>query len=524
VAPVVAAQHAARRCHGLHCFRETTTRLRSTGKLLIGPGQSATGAADYNLILGAQQLTQTYAQLLKTRPVVEAAIRAGNLNLNSDQAAAMLEASPIRDTQLILVTSRAGDPELAATLPNLVVAALSQQTEASQSSRFAATEGALREQLDQVTPEISSHMAQIDVLRSQPATPDSDNSLTRLRFELTQLQQTYDSATRSYQDIRLAAARSSNLITLAEPASPPTTAAQPRILLNVLEAAALGLLGMIGLTVLVEAVDDRLTSSERLTTFTGLNTLGAIELRPKNVPAAFDQLAPVGGTSVARPHAARFGEAFRLLSTNLQFAAVDRQLSTLLITSSGPGDGKTTVATNLAIVMAQAGKRVVLIDADLRHPELDELFQVPNRSGLTSLLINDQLPAAGEVLPTRVPGLSVLTSGPLPPNPSELLASQRMLRRLAEVSELADLVLVDSAPVLQGSDAVVLARIVDGVLLVAHAKRTRGQYAAQATAILRNAGARIVGAVLNAVPRTVAAYYDYPDSRAKRELAPRTTS
>src|SRR5262249_27375398 len=152
---------------------------------------------------------------------------------------------------------------------------------------------------------------------------------------------------------------------------------------------------------------------------------------------------------------------------NLQFAAVEHPFRTLLVTSAEQADGKTTVASNLAVVLAQAGQQVLLVEADLRRPSLHDVFGIQNRVGLTSLLVDEGLPAASAPIATRVLGLSVVPSGPLPPNPSELLASRRMRSRLAELRELADVVILDSPPVLAVSDPVVLAGLVDGTLLVA---------------------------------------------------------
>jgi capsular exopolysaccharide synthesis family protein len=200
---------------------------------------------------------------------------------------------------------------------------------------------------------------------------------------------------------------------------------------------------------------------------------------------------------------------FRLLRANLQFAAVERPLRSVLVTSPEQGDGKTTVTANLAVVLAQAGQQVLLVEADLRRPSLSEVFGIPNRVGLTSLLLDEKLDPASAAVETRVPGLRLLPSGPLPPNPSELLASQRMRTRAAQLRELADVVIVDSPPVLAVSDPAVLAGLVDGTVLVVSSVKTRGQHAAQTVSMLQKAGALVLGVVLNRTRSSHGSYVAY---------------
>jgi capsular exopolysaccharide synthesis family protein len=481
-----------------------------TAKLLVTPGQSASGVASYENVLTAERLTRTYSEVLKTRPVVEAATQETGIQLPYEAALALLDVKPLRDTQLIQVGARANDPELAARFANAVAAAFIQQTQASQSSRFAASKDNLGKQVDQLAADIAERSRRVDALRDAPASAARDSELARLQGELAQLQQSHATAVRSYEDVRVAEARGTDLLAVVEPASPSPHPVQPRVLLNVLLAALVGLMIGVGTAFLVEHLDDRLLSPERLSRFAGLNALGSVALLPQDAPRTVDRMpaaqpSPAGyGYGYGASHAA---EAFRLLRANLQFVAIERPLRTLLVTSSDAGDGKSTTAANLAIVLAQAGQRVLLVDADLRRPSQHQVFDLPNRAGLTSLLLDEKLQAENAVARTRVQGLTLLPSGPLPPNPSELLASPRMRARLSELRELADLVIVDSPPVLPVSDPAILAGQADGTLLVVNAQRTRGQHAAHAVATLQQAGARLLGAVLNRTPRTGGSYY-----------------
>src|SRR5690606_12110832 len=149
--------------------------------------------------------------------------------------------------------------------------------------------------------------------------------------------------------------------------------------------------------------------------------------------------------------------AYRMLRTNLEFTAVDGGLKSVLVTSSSPGEGKSTTTANLAVVLAQAGKRVILVDADLRRPIQHKIFDMSNNHGLTTALLDSQSPATHHLQPTAVANLQLMSSGPLPPNPADLLDSQRMLQLLEELQQLADVVLLDTPPVLMVADATILA-------------------------------------------------------------------
>ncbi|HNP72696.1 MAG TPA: CpsD/CapB family tyrosine-protein kinase [Kouleothrix sp.] len=189
-------------------------------------------------------------------------------------------------------------------------------------------------------------------------------------------------------------------------------------------------------------------------------------------------------------------EAYRTLRTNIQFSSLDRQLHTLLATSSAPDEGKSTTIANLAVTMAQAEQRVILVDCDLRRPTLHTLFGLPNDAGLTSTILA-QDDADIPLLETGVPGLSLLASGPLPPRPADILGSRKMEAMISRLRGLADIVLFDTPPVVAVTDAAVLATRVDGVLLVFQAGKTSRERGRQARQILEKVKANIVGVVLN---------------------------
>jgi len=193
-------------------------------------------------------------------------------------------------------------------------------------------------------------------------------------------------------------------------------------------------------------------------------------------------------------------EAFRTLRTNLEFSSLDHPLHTMVVTTATPEEGKSTTLSNLAVIMAEGGKRVILVDCDLRRPALHDIFEVANDEGLTTMLRNDVALSNPPLQEVGVEGLSLLPSGPLPADPVVLLSSRRMGEVIATLKERADLVLFDAPPVVAVTDAAVLAAQTDGVLLLLRAGSTRREYAQRAKELLEKVNVRIIGAVLCNAP------------------------
>lgn len=206
-------------------------------------------------------------------------------------------------------------------------------------------------------------------------------------------------------------------------------------------------------------------------------------------------------------------EAYRSLRTNLEFSSLDRPLKTMVVTSAGPEEGKSTTLANLAVTLAQAEKKVILVDCDLRRPSQHEIFEVGNSLGLTSMVVDEEAFKNPPLQETPVPNLKLLPSGPLPPNPSELLGSRRMEEIIATLRERADLVLFDAPPIIAVTDAAVLASKVDGVLLVIKAGTTKRDHAQRAKALLEKVNARLVGAVLNNMRMDISLHRYYAEQK-----------
>jgi capsular exopolysaccharide synthesis family protein len=189
-------------------------------------------------------------------------------------------------------------------------------------------------------------------------------------------------------------------------------------------------------------------------------------------------------------------EQYRTIRTNIQFSSVDKEQKIIMVTSTGPGEGKSTTVANLAVVLAQQGKRVLLIDGDLRKPTVHYTFKVSNIYGVSNVLTR-QTSLKEAIVTTRIPDLDVLPSGPVPPNPSELINSKAMDHLLEEAISIYDYVLFDTPPVLAVTDGQLLSNRCDGVILVLSSGKTQNEAALKAKELLVNAKAKIIGTVLN---------------------------
>lgn len=205
-------------------------------------------------------------------------------------------------------------------------------------------------------------------------------------------------------------------------------------------------------------------------------------------------------------------EQYRTIRTNLQFASsVDRKLQTIVITSSGPGEGKSTTSANLAVAFAKAGQNVLLVDADMRKPTVYKTFQLTNNTGLSTVLsTGSSVYEAAQR--TTIPNLTVLTSGPKPPNPSELLGSARMDQVIAEARELYDIIIFDMPPVVAVTDAQIMSSKADGTLLVIRENVTKKEDATKAKELLQLVQARMLGVVYNGAEQSKDQGYYYYSS------------
>ncbi|HKU25292.1 MAG TPA: polysaccharide biosynthesis tyrosine autokinase [Candidatus Sulfotelmatobacter sp.] len=279
-------------------------------------------------------------------------------------------------------------------------------------------------------------------------------------------------------------------LSIIKPAVAPTAPSAPNTRLNLLLGLAVGLALGIGLGVLRTTLDNRVRGEADIRHVTDAPLLGGI---------AFDQDATKKPLLTQSAPQSPRAESFRQLRTNLQFANVSGRANTVLLTSSLPGEGKTTTATNLAIALAQAGQSVCLLDADLRRPMVNEYLGMDRNAGLTTALLG--LEDVSSLLQRWGDDeLYVLTSGQIPPNPSELLGSQEMKSIIAQLELTFDTVIIDAPPLLPVTDAAVLSQHVGGVVVVVGSQKTRTQDLQKSLGALEMVGSKVLGVVLNRLP------------------------
>ena len=455
--------------------------------LLVGQSLSAANP-DYNQLQVSQQLTATYLQLATSQAVLQEAASKLKLSVTPDQLEKKVTAEQPPQTSLITITAQDPTAGGAAALANAVAAALIAQSPTLQGQDAQINEF-VSQDLRDTQQQILNTQAEITGLLALP-------SPTVAQSQQLQNDQNQLVALRSSYATLLAASNASaaNILSVVDHATPPTGPASPLVLVNAALGAALGLLLALALVFLLDSLDDTVRSVEEVRWLTGARTLGAVSRIPgrprRNIAKRLTTiLAPSSPAS----------EAFRSARTNLAFAPNDRPVHTILVTSSAAGEGKTVVAANLAIAFAQAERATILVDADLRKPDMHRAFQLPDGLGLSDALARTDLPLERVLRPTEQPNLRVVPSGSLRPNPSELLASQRMRAIVDEVRRAADVVIVDSPPLRAVTDAAVLAGLVDGVVLVVdlgHTSRSAVRAGRQALAAV---GATVLGTVVNHV-------------------------
>ena len=362
----------------------------------------------------------------------------------------------------------------------------------------------LNSRLDQVEPLLNLYQkiyTDLVVVGSSGSTQNENSTVSRLQSALDLYQQIYLNLINTRESIRLSRLQNTQSINQIQVAVAPELPVRPQPLTSAMLAGVVGLMLAAGIVFLIEYLDDTLKIPEDVERVLGLPLIGFIAEMESNKKGESE-------VHVALQPRSPVSEAFRSLRTNLEFSAVDRPLRTILITGAEAGDGKTTIAANLAAIIAQGGKRVMLLDADLRRPRIHRFLGIQNRVGLTDLFRSS---LGVEVVTNQwagsnSKGLSVITSGSLPPNPTELLGSQKMDQILAEMISLVDVVVIDSPPSIV-SDAQILAAKVDCVLLVVQPGKTHAGAASAMREQLERAGAHIVGAVFNRIPRQHGYYY-----------------
>jgi non-specific protein-tyrosine kinase len=469
-----------------YLFSNTLPKVYEANATLIVGQSLSTASPDYNQLLVSQRLSTTYASLATKRPNLEAVITKLGLDQTTDQLARSIRAVASLDSTILTITAQDADPAKAAAIANALADQLIAASSAIQ-GREAAFQASVDADLKATQDQIRTVQTQVEALTVKPVRTAKDEAdLQTLEGRLVSLRSTFATL------LAFSSGNASNLLSVIESAVAPPTPVSPRPLLNALLAAMLGL--FVGGIVLVikEHLDDTIKTPEDVVVSAGLPTLGVItRMAGGRSQAEMYRLA-----ALLYPRSAAT-EAYRTLRANIEFASPDDEaIKTLLVTSSVPGEGKTVTAGNLAVVFAQAGQRVLLVDADLRKPGVHRLFDVPNGQGLSTLLRGEKVDLSSIAQATEQDNLHILTTGPIPPNPVELLGSRRMKSVVERLKASYDLVIFDSAPLLVVTDSAILSTLVDGTVFVIGAGGGRRTIRLGRESLDR-AGANVLGAVLN---------------------------
>ena len=286
-------------------------------------------------------------------------------------------------------------------------------------------------------------------------------------------------------------------VSVVDDAVLPTSPVSPNVQMNILVAFAVGLMGAFGLVFLLEYLDRTIKDPQEVQKQFDLPVIGVVpHVEGNKLFAMSDPRSPPA-------------EAFRTLRTNIQYSSVDKPIKSILITGANPFCGKSTMSSNLGVTLAQSGALVLLVDADMRRPMLHKMFNISSEPGLSSLIFNEELEINDVVRKSEHENLLVMPSGPIPPYPAEMLASQRMKLLAGDFAARFDYVIYDSPPIIAVTDAAVLASQFDGTIFVMDYGVVKWEEAESALEQLKKVNANVIGAVINNMPRSEAYYNGY---------------
>jgi len=461
----------------------------------------------------SQQLASGYAQIAQRGPVRSATQEALGLDFLPEYSVAV----PAQ-TNLLEITVTDTSPVRAQAVANelarqLILLSPGQDIDNQGREAFINKQlSDLELQIEETQDEIALLQGQLGDMFSAREIADSQTEISALQTKLTTLQSNYTSFLTNSQQ------QATNVLSVVESASLPERPIGPNRTLSILLSVALGTALAVGAAYVLEYIDDSIKSEDDIRYAVGLPVLAALE---KNGDT--DDYPALTMKAPRSPNS----ESFRELRTRILFLSSKRSNGSFLVTSASPGEGKSFTAANLAIVIAQAGYRTMLVDADLRRPKQHEIFQLNNKLGLSNLILeantsfrpdsSSERQPLGDLLEsliqdTQQGGLRVLTAGTIPPNPAELIGSNGMGAAMEALRKKFDYIVMDSSPGLVVTDALLLGSLADSVIVVSAAKQTRGKNLKNFVTKLREVDANIIGVVLNLVPKITAGGYTYYSS------------
>ena len=464
---------------------------RAETTLMVQPSGGSYGTLQYQDVLLGERISRTYAEIIKSKYLLERLLAKLGYPLDFEKLPFNVSAIAVRDSQLIKIGIESEDPKLAAEAANILAQLFIEDQAQKQAERFGNLKSSIEAQIAYLEEDIRKILEQKNEIKDQDSLRILDQQLVTLQDMRTRLlAQLYE--------LGLTEVRYTDVINQIQKAEIPKDPIKPNKLLNTIIGGVLGIIVATVGAFAAEYLDTKIKEPDQIQKITGLLVLGNIfQFEPdlnshRNPYIAMDDRRSLTA------------ESFRILRENLEFIQVDRPVQVLAITSSGPGEGKTFVALNLALAMAQSGKKVVLVDADLYFPKIHQVFGFPRTPGLSDALIDKVT-----LREFDKGNLIILTSGRLVPNPTDLLGSQQMGKLVASLKEMADVVIVDTPPFLGGAAVLSLGKWVDGFLMVAAWGKTDRSAFLEAVNLARQNGFKVLGAVLNKVKFQARDYYYY---------------
>jgi len=435
---------------------------------------------DYDIAY-TERLMNTYSQLATSQPVLQELAQQLNLSQMPN-----ISAQVVSDTELMQINVEGTDPALVTAVANGLAQILVARSE-DYAGGGRTAQDILNEQLTQAEEELNqAQLAYVEALGSSPADSTRVAALSRA---VDLKQEVYTALLQQYERTRVAEELRTNALSIVEPATLPQEPSKPNWMTNLILGGLVGLVAGAGLAFLFERLDTRVQSTDEIEEITALPTLGRIPYVRRGPAHVF-----LGDSIPAQ-------EAYHRLQAKLEARVQADSLRSILITSPEPGEGKSAIVANLAQALANAGRRVVVVDANLRRPIMHQILDVSNKVGLSNVL-SQEWTVKEAVQTTRMPGVWVLTGGTPHPNPAQLLNSPGMPGLFEELAAPFDVVLLDSPPVLAVADATLLAPLVDGVLLAVGRAQTRRESIEAAIEQLAGVQARLLGVVVNWAERT----------------------
>lgn len=483
--------------------RSAVRVYQTSTTLMVGQTISNPNPATVDLYT-SQQLARTYAEMASRQPVLQAVVESLKLSVPWTVLKGQVSASVLAQTQLIEIRVIDTNPQRAKVLADEIARQLILQSPTPTDKQLDERSTFVNAQLDDLKLRIEEAKADIQSLQTSIANEVSARRIQDIQGQIGSKQGQLNIWQTNYAALLTYAKGGTNYLSVIEPASVPVNPISPNTSANMTLAASIGLVLAVAAAFFMEYLDDTIKSPDDVQRVLKASALGIIaRIAPLSQPR--DALI-----TAAHPKAS-ISEAYRVLRTNVEFAVLGNSSKALLVTSSSPQEGKTTTLGNLGVAVAQSGKRTLLVDTDLRRPTLHKLFGLTNRQGLTNLLLMENPSIDGAAQATSVPGLFILTAGPQPPNPAELLASRKMDTIIEAAQRGFDAVLFDSPPVLAVADASILAAKLREVVMIVDTGRTRSEVAQRAKQTLENSGAKVLGVVLNRLTarRSGSGYYYY---------------